>query len=154
MAADDRLGDRTDHGAIDAARWDDIRWRQRFANYRRALLNLEAAVALSRERPLSDLERQGLIQAFEFTHELAWKTLKDFLQAKGAISLYGSKDTTREAFSQGLVADGELWMAMIRHRNLSTHTYDEQTVQEIVAAVASHYLQALKQLAERLEEQP
>jgi nucleotidyltransferase substrate binding protein (TIGR01987 family) len=109
-------------------------------------------VQLSAERPLSDLERQGLIQAFEFTHELAWKTLKDFLQARAVSGLYGSKDTTREAFSQGLIADGELWMEMIRHRNLSTHTYDEATVNEIVSAASLRYLPAFQVLARQLGE--
>lgn len=107
---------------------------------------------LSAERPLSDLERQGLIQSFEFTHELAWKTLKDFLQARAVSGLYGSKDTTREAFSQGLIADGELWMEMIRHRNLSTHTDDEAAVNEIVSAASLRYLPAFEVLARQLGE--
>jgi nucleotidyltransferase substrate binding protein (TIGR01987 family) len=129
---------------------DDVRWQQRFANYQRALNNLTGAVQLSAQRPLTDLERQGLIQAFEFTHELAWKTLKDFLQARAVSGLYGSKDTTREAFSQGLIADGELWMEMIRHRNLSTHTYDEATVNEIVSAASLRYLPAFQVLARQM----
>lgn len=120
----------------------DLRWQQRFANFRRALARLREAVELAQQRPLSDLERQGLIQEFEFTHELSWKTLKDFLNSRGVEDLFGSKDTTREAFSQGLIADGECWMAMIRHRNLSTHTYDEATITEIVAAVSASYLSA------------
>ena len=133
----------------------DTRWHQRFENFRRALLQLQQAVDLSEERPLSHLERQGLIQAFEFTHELSWQTLKDFLTARGVAELYGSKDTTREAFSQGLIRDGELWMAMIRHRNLSTQTYDESTIQQIVAAVTQDYTHAFTALEaallERLE---
>lgn len=91
--------------------------------------------------PLSDLERQGLIQAFEFTHELSWKTLKDFLSSRGAVELFGSRDTSREAFAQGLIRDGDIWMAMIRHRNLSTHTYDEATVQELKACLAERAVQ-------------
>jgi dipeptidase len=61
----------------------DIRWMQRFQNYRQALARLSEAVALSRQRALSELEEQGLIQAFEFTHELAWNVLKDYLEAAG-----------------------------------------------------------------------
>ena len=128
----------------------DIRWRQRSSNYRRALARLGEAVELSGQRPLSDLERQGLIQAFAFTHELSWKTLKDFLASRGIEELYGSRDTTREAFAQGLITDGEAWMEMIRHRNLSTHTYDEATVQEIVTAVVSRYIDAFQELESRL----
>ena len=130
----------------------DIRWRQRSSNYRRALARLGEAVELSGQRPLSDLERQGLIQAFEFTHELSWKTLKDFLASRGIEELYGSRDTTREAFAQGLITDGEAWMEMIRHRNLSTHTYDEATVQEIVTAVVSRYIGAFQELETRLQD--
>ena len=129
----------------------DVRWRQRSSNFRRALARLVEAVDLSGQRPLSDLERQGLIQAFEFTHELSWKTLKDFLASRGVEELYGSRDTTREAFAQGLVRDGEAWMEMIRHRNLSTHTYDEGTVQEIVTAVVSRYLRAFQELETQLQ---
>jgi nucleotidyltransferase substrate binding protein (TIGR01987 family) len=130
----------------------DIRWIQRFSNYRRAVARLTEAVALTRQRRLSDLERQGLIQAFEFTHELSWKTLKDFLSSRGAVELFGSRDTTREAFAQGLIRDGDIWMAMIRHRNLSTHTDDEATVQEIVSAVTSRYLDAFQELEAWLAE--
>ena len=130
----------------------DIRWRQRSSNYRRALARLGEAVELSGQRSLSDLERQGLIQAFEFTHELSWKTLKDFLASRGIEELYGSRDTTREAFAQGLITDGEAWMEMIRHRNLSTHTYDEATVQEIVTAVVSRYIVAFQELETRLQD--
>ena len=125
---------------------DDQRWQQRFENFRRALVRLDEAVQLSQQRPLTELERQGLIQAFEFTHELSWKTLKDFFAERGVGDLYGSRDTTREAFSQGLILDGELWMQMIRHRNLSTHTYDEKTIADIVDAVTSAYLGAFLQL--------
>ncbi len=108
---------------------------------------------LSQQGSLSDLERQGLIKAVEFTHELSWKTLKDFLVSRGVSDLFGSRDTTREAFAQGLMSDGETWMAMIRHRNLSAHTYDEATVMEIVAAVVTTYLAAFEELQERLNAQ-
>lgn len=87
----------------------DVRWRQRSSNFRRALARLVEAVDLSGQRTLSDLERQGLIQAFEFTHELSWKTLKDFLASQGIEELYGSRDTTREAFAQGLETQLQDW---------------------------------------------
>jgi nucleotidyltransferase substrate binding protein (TIGR01987 family) len=131
----------------------DIRWQQRFGNIRQALARLREAVELSQQRSLSDLERQGLIKAFEFTHELSWKTLKDFLVSRGVSDLFGSRDTTREAFAQGLINDGETWMEMIRHRNLSAHTYDEATVLEIVAAVVTSYLDAFEELETRLQAQ-
>ena len=100
----------------------DIRWIQRFQNYRKALAQLNEALDLSKKRELSPLETQGLIQAFEYTHELAWNTLKDFLESKGVSHLYGSRDTTREAFAAGLLAEGDVWMQMIQSRNQTTHT--------------------------------
>lgn len=106
---------------------EDIRWKQRFDNYKRALRQLTLAVELAAARPLSDLEKQGLIQGFEYTHELAWNVLKDFLEHEGIQGIVGSRGTVREAFRRGLIVDGEAWMAMIEKRNLSSHTYDLET---------------------------
>jgi nucleotidyltransferase substrate binding protein (TIGR01987 family) len=89
---------------------------------------------------LSELERQGLIQAFEFTHELAWNTLKDFLESRGATGFIGSKDVTREAFSKGLIENGEEWMAMIQSRNLTSHTYNGTTADEIATAILDSFV--------------
>ena len=80
-----------------------IRWQQRSSNFERALKQIKNAAHLANKRTLSELEQQGLIQAFEYTHELAWKTLKDFLEFKGNQNIYGSKDVTREAFKLGLI---------------------------------------------------
>ena len=82
----------------------DVRWRQRFENFRKALTQLSSAAALTKQRDLTKLEQQGLIQAFEFSHELAWNTVKDFLESRGASNIFGSKDATREAFAAGLKA--------------------------------------------------
>ncbi len=118
----------------------DIRWQQRLSNYQTALKRLSAAVQLSKRRALSELEQQGLIQAFEFTHELAWKVMKDFLSDQdGAVSIAGSRDAVRLAFSRGLIADGEIWMEMIESRNLSSHTYDEATAHKVTERVTQQY---------------
>ena len=95
---------------------------------------------MAKQRKLSELEQQGLIQAFEFTHELAWNTLKDFLESRGAANLYGSKDATREAFARGLIANGDEWMAMIQSRNRSTHTYNEKTAKELGDAILCSFV--------------
>ena len=116
-----------------------VRWQQRFSNFRRALAQLAEAVDLSRVRELSRLERQGVIQAFEFTHELAWNVLKDYLQDQGNPDIKGSKDATRAAFKVELIADGEAWMAMIQSRNISSHTYDERTADLLVTAIVGSY---------------
>jgi len=131
----------------------DIRWQQRFSNYKKALQQLGDAVALSENRELSDLEKQGMIQAFEFTHELAWTTLKDFLEYKGQKDIYGSKDASRKAFSLGIVEDGEGWMDMIQSRNKTSHTYNRETAEEIVTAVTMSYYKLFIGLADMLGEQ-
>lgn len=118
----------------------DVRWRQRFQNFENAFSQLAEARALVEQRPLSKLEQQGLIQAFEFTHELAWNTLKDFLEASGASNLFGSRDATRAAFAAGIIDNGEVWMDMIKSRNLTTHTYDERTAVKIARAIVSSYV--------------
>lgn len=131
----------------------DIRWIQRFSNYNNALTQLEDAVKLSAQRELTSLEKQGLIQAFEFTHELAWKTLKDFLEHRGVTEqLFGSKDTTRQAFSKNLLNDGDIWMNMIKSRNLTSHTYDEKTVETIINNILSDYAPQFKLLRDKLNE--
>jgi nucleotidyltransferase substrate binding protein (TIGR01987 family) len=129
----------------------DIRWIQRFNHFALALAQLRDAVELARQRKLSRLEEQGLIQAFEYTHELAWNTLKDFLENRGASGLYGSKDATREAFKKGLIENGEAWMDMVKSRNLSSHTYNEGTAKHIVQAVLDVYFVEFTALQEALE---
>ncbi len=129
----------------------DIRWQQRFRNFKKALVQLHEALELARQRPLSRLEKQGVIQAFEFTHELAWNVLKDFLDDQGYQNIKGSKDATRAAFKIGLLEDGERWMAMIHSRNLSSRTYDEQTAESLVAAILNDYVPLFATLQNEME---
>jgi nucleotidyltransferase substrate binding protein (TIGR01987 family) len=130
---------------------EDIRWIQRLNHFKQAYGQLRNAVDLTSNRELTELEEQGMIQAFEYTHELAWKTMKNFFRDKANINLYGSKDTTREAFRQGLIENGETWMKMIEHRNLSTHTYNREVAREIADAVSNVYWQEFEKLITRLE---
>ena len=118
---------------------DDIRWKQRFSNFLRAFARLTEAVELARSRDLTDLEQQGLIQSFEFTHELAWNVLKDYLENKGITGLVGSKDATRIAFKNGLIAQGDEWMKMIESRNLTTHTYDPDTARAVAEDILERF---------------
>lgn len=130
----------------------DIRWQQRFANFRKALARLAEAIDLRQTRELTLLERQGLVQAFEFTHELAWNTFKDIAEFQGATGLLGSRDATRYAFKAELIEDGENWMKMLESRNLSTHTYDEKVALEIEHRVAEIYFDLFQRLTVRLQE--
>ena len=128
----------------------DIRWQQRFSNYGRAMQNLGEAVALAAERPLSNLEQQGLIQAFEFTHELGWNVLKDFLEFKGITGLIGSRDASRSAFNNALITDGEAWMDMIKARNQTSHTYNLEVANEVTQAILSRFYPAFMALRQTL----
>lgn len=121
----------------------DIRWQQRFSNYRKALAQLAEAVELSQQRPLTRLEQQGLIQGFEYTYELAWNVFKDFLVNQGNKNMYGSRDAIREAFKAELIADGEGWMAMFKDRNMTSHTYNEDTANEITEKIIARYFRLL-----------
>ena len=132
---------------------EDIRWKQRFDNFKRARANLSHAVRTLEERPLSDLEKQGLIQAFEFTHELAWNVLKDYLEFEGIQGIVGSRGAVREAFQRGLVTEGEAWMDMIAARNLSSHTYNPEVAEKLVSAVQNVFHPAFAALEARLEKE-
>jgi nucleotidyltransferase substrate binding protein (TIGR01987 family) len=87
----------------------------------------------------AELEQQGLIQGFEFTHELAWNVLKDYLEAKGISGLIGSCDATRSGFKNGLVEDGDTWMEMIKARNLTSHAYDPEIANRIAIDILSRF---------------
>lgn len=117
----------------------DIRWLQRLQNFRKVFGQLDDAVGLMNERELSKLEKQGVIQAFEYTYELAWNLLRDYLKWQGAAHLTGSRDTIREAFAAGLILEGEQWMAMLQDRNRTSHTYNEETAEAILKAIRSPY---------------
>ena len=125
----------------------DVRWQQRFANFQAALDQLEGFF----DPPaLNEREQQGLIKAFEYCFELGWSTLRDLLLAEGNADLLGSRDTLRLAFSRGLIDDGEAWMRMIQDRNLTSHTYNLVTAEQIAAQVAGCYLGCFQRLRARL----
>lgn len=129
----------------------DIRWIQRARNFDKAFSQLKEAVELAQRRPLSKLEAQGLIQGFGYTHELAWNTLKDFLEERGVRDLYGSRDTTRAAFRTGFIENGDTWMAMIQSRNLTSHTYNEAIAAQIVEAILDTYCAEFQALQTKLK---
>lgn len=128
----------------------DIRWQQRLASYEKALSQLRNAVAENEKRPLSDLEKQGLIQAFEFTHELAWNVMKDYFAYQGNPGITGSRDAAREAFQKGLVEDGEGWMEMIKSRNQTSHTYQQEVADEIAALVIGRYFSLFQKFSSKM----
>lgn len=124
----------------------DVRWQQRLTNLQKALQQLDEAVDLMNQRELSKLEKQGVIQGFEYCYELGWNTLKDFLVWQGIDGIVGSRDTIREAFSKGLIDDGHAWMHMLTDRNRTSHTYNEETAEAILANIRMHHHPLLKAL--------
>ncbi len=129
----------------------EVRWQQRLQNYLLALAQLRAAVTLSRQRELSELEQQGMIQAFEFTHELAWNVMKDYFVFQGSTQITGSRDATRQAFSVGFVEDGETWMEMIQSRIQSSHTYNRATALSLVQRITERYAELFDRFAVRMQ---
>jgi len=134
---------------------NDIRWEQRFSNFNKALKKLSEAIGYVKNKPkeevLDEILREGIIQRFEYTHELAWNVMKDFLLEIGDVTLYGSKDATREAFKTELIKDGDVWMEMIKSRNKTSHTYNEEIAQEIYLKILNEYHSAFIQFQEVME---
>jgi nucleotidyltransferase substrate binding protein (TIGR01987 family) len=128
----------------------DIRWQQRLHNFRKALQQLDEAIELMQQRELSKLEKQGVIQGFEYSYELAWNTLKDFLVWQGLEGIVGSRDCIREAFSTGLIDDGQGWMHMLADRNRTSHTYNEETAEAILLNIRQQHHPLLKALEQVL----
>lgn len=130
----------------------DIRWQERFSNYLKALSELREAVDLYNTRELTKLEKQGLIQAFEFTHEVAWNVIKDYFKEQGNTSITGSKDAAREAFKNGIVKNGHVWMDMVNSRNQTSHTYSKDIAEQIVVKIKEQYIFAFNELEVTMKE--
>ncbi len=121
----------------------EIRWIQRFNNYRKALAKLAQAVKivsghLDEDAELDELLKEGLIQRFEYTHELAWKVMKDYAEYQGYTEIRGSRDALRKAFEMGLIEDSS-WMDTIEDRNRTSHQYDDEAADEIYRVIVSEY---------------
>lgn len=130
----------------------DLRWKQRFSNYQKAKRQLADAVQLSGQRPLTQLEQQGLIKVFEFTQELASNVMKDYFEYQGNTSITGSRDALHEAFNEGLINDGEGWMDTIKSRNRSSHTYEENTAQALARIIVERYMGLFEAFTIRMRE--
>lgn len=126
----------------------DIRWKQRFQNFEKALNQLGKFI---NKGDLNELEEQGLIQSFEYTHELAWNVMKDFLTFEGIQNIIGSRSATREAFNKGLVEEGQIWMDMIDSRNESVHTYNEETAEKIANKIKKIYFTELTNFSNKMK---
>lgn len=126
----------------------DIRWQQRLGSFKKALSQLRKFVE---KGDLSELEEQGAIQAFEYSYELGWLLLKDFLEFQGETEIYGSRDAIKKAFQAGLIQDGEMWMDAYVSRTKTSHTYNEETAKEVVNAILTKYSGLFTALEQKME---
>ncbi len=133
------------------AEFQEVRWQQRLSNLQRALAVLGDAVRLSQRRELSALEQQGLIQVFEFCHELAWNVMKDYAHLQGNVAIAGARDASREALKMGIISDGEAWMSMLKSRNLTSHTYNQAVAEQIVDQIVSCYYPIFVEFSQHME---
>lgn len=120
----------------------DIRWKQRFQNFQNAYMQLDQAV--SNVDKLSVLEKEGMVQRFEYTFELAWKTLKDFLEDQNVEAKF-PREVIKKAFEYEIIEDGEIWLEMMEQRNLMAHTYSEDIFKKAVQLICEKYFKALSQ---------
>lgn len=126
----------------------DKRWKQRLSNFQKAYSQLKKFIV---KDSLSELEIQGLVKAFEYTNELSWNTMRDYLLYQGFTDIAGSRDTIREAFSSELIYDGEGWMDMLKSRNQTSHIYNEKVAQEISDLIKRKYFDLFKKLLDKME---
>jgi nucleotidyltransferase substrate binding protein (TIGR01987 family) len=119
----------------------DIRWKQRFMNYEKALDVLRNFTSVEK---LNIREEQGLIKSFEYTYELGWNVMKDFLIEKGNNEIFGSKDAIRQAFKVGIIDNGEAWMNMVNDRNRTVHTYDHENAEIVVNNILTNHISAFE----------
>ena len=145
---------------------EELRWQQRFNNYSKALNKRTEAVDFVQnqladhninneekksENILYKIVRDGLIQRFQYTHELAWNVIKDYFEYQGNTSIKGSRDAIREAFTTGLIKEGEVWMDTIRSRVQTVHAYDENTASEIAEKVMKTYFPVFVDFKNKME---
>ena len=155
MSADDNFpspdGSPLPGGGLLPRGGERARWEYRFDNYRRAFSLLREAIELSGQRPLSDLEREGTIQRFEYCWELAWKTLKDYLDFHGVVlDTVTPRAVIKAAFTAGIIDRGDDWMAALDARNKMSHTYNFKEFEVVVTAIESSYLALFDRLHETL----
>ena len=124
-------------------------YRQKFENYKNAFDRLREGIL--KFDNTDDLQRDGLVQRFEFTFELSWKTLKTIFEDEGLTGLNSPKPVLREAFSAGLIEDNELWLLMLNDRNSTSHIYNEKLSIEICNNIITKYCNAFEALIKQIQ---
>ena len=129
----------------------ELRWKQRFVNFEKALGQLGKFTSKKKEFGLSEMEEQGLIKSFEYTYELAWNMIKDFYTNQADVSIQGSRDAIKTAFNRGLIKDGQVWIDMVESRILTVHTYDQNMATDIIQKIAENYYPLFLKLDEKMK---
>jgi len=140
-----------------------IRWEQRFSNFSKAMDKLQQSVDYIHknfevennnieDEILDELIKEGLIQRFEYTHELAWNVMKDYAEYQGNFTVGGSRDASREALQLKIISNGEIWMNMIQSRNKTSHMYNEETANEIYSKILKEYYPACADFRNTMEQ--
>lgn len=127
----------------------NIRWKQRLQNFTKAFSQLAVATKIAHP---SDTERAGMIQFFEVAFELAWKTLKDYLESQG-FQVTSPRETLKQAFQANLIEDGHMWLEALEERNLTTNTYDEVSAKKMAKVIREKYFILFKKLQQKLSTQ-
>ena len=126
------------------------RWEQRLDSYHKALARLAEIVGASKKRALNEFERDGLVQRFEFTHELSWKLMKAYAEYQGFDGIGGSRDAIRKAFEMSLISDGQSWMDMIKSRNETSHNYDGSMADDVVDSIINRFYPLLAEFYQKM----
>lgn len=126
------------------------RWEQRLDSYHKALARLAEIVGASKKRALNEFERDGLVQRFDFTHELSWKLMKAYAEYQGFDGIGGSRDATRKAFEMSLISDGQSWMDMIKSRNETSHNYDGSMADDVVDSIINRFYPLLAEFYQKM----
>ncbi len=125
---------------------EDVRWKQRFQNFEKAFNRLENALSFHLKEPKNELYQMALVQSFEFTFELGWKTLKDYLSYSGIKKISLPREVIKQGFHHDIISDGQTWIDMMEDRNLMAHTYSEENAQKAVKKISQEYHNGIKQL--------
>ena len=123
-----------------------VRWQERLDNFEKAYLTLTQALERIKMTPEDELLRAGFIQTYEFTLELAWKTLGNYLEDQGFSEINSPKKVIRTAFSEGYIKDGEMWLQALEDRNLTVHTYKKELAQKVASDIKNRYFAIIRDL--------
>ena len=123
---------------------------QKFNDFKKALERLREVLDAD---PELEFVYDATIQRFEFTYELSWKTLKGFLSYSGIADVMTPREVFKEAFSAGMILEGQAWIEMLKERNVTSHVYNEEKAKEIYEHVKDTYFGLFKTLAEKIEKE-